>query len=111
MDVKYVKKAVGEPMPARVHMHIALVLVGCELKYTQQQAPQYISAFIQMNSIVVAGTLTATVDIPHTFFDLPSYPGDVSMPVTVTDAAGDAVVTAHVHLYITEKPNASTKRS
>lgn len=50
------------------------------------------------------GTLTAVAEIPDNFFELPKYPGDVSMPVVVKDAQGDTVVTAKVHLYITEKP-------
>jgi len=51
------------------------------------------------------GTLTATSEIdPIEFFKLDKYPGNVQVPVIVTDKDGKEVVTAHVELYISEKP-------
>jgi len=51
------------------------------------------------------GKLTAETNIdPATFFKLDKYPGKVEVPVIVRNAAGDAVTTAEVRLWISEKP-------
>ena len=48
---------------------------------------------------------TATSEIDHTtFFDLPSYPGPVSVPVDVKNAEGVLVTKAQVRLWISLKP-------
>lgn len=54
------------------------------------------------------GTLTATssmgeTDNPQSAFDLPEYPGNISVPVTVRDKQGVEVVRASIDLYISEK--------
>ena len=51
------------------------------------------------------GKLTATSEIdPATFFVLEKYPGEVKVPVKVTDAAGVVVTKADVRLWISLKP-------
>ncbi len=46
------------------------------------------------------GKLTATTNLdPATFFTLPSYPGEVRVPVDVTNAEGVVVTTAQVRMF------------
>ena len=67
---------------------------------------RWIPRGMQVNYIAKAtGTLTATSEIdPDTFFKLDKYPGNVKVPVIVTNDEGKEVVTADVELYISEKP-------
>jgi Domain of unknown function (DUF4442) len=52
------------------------------------------------------GVLTATSQInPDTFFTLPTYPGEVKVPISVTDAAGNVVTKADIRLWISQKPD------
>ena len=50
------------------------------------------------------GTLTATADINTDHFNLPKFPGDVIIPVKVSNEDGEIVTTADITLYISEKP-------
>jgi hypothetical protein len=54
------------------------------------------------------GQLTAksTID-PATFFNLSIYPGEVKVPVEVTNIEGLVVTTADVRLWISKKPTIS----
>jgi hypothetical protein len=52
-----------------------------------------------------SGTLMATSKIdPATFFSLSSYPGEVKVPVEVTNSDNIIVTKAFVRLWISKKP-------
>mmetsp|Transcript_14602 Transcript_14602/g.21774 ORF Transcript_14602/g.21774 Transcript_14602/m.21774 type:complete len:161 (+) Transcript_14602:334-816(+) len=52
-----------------------------------------------------SGRLTASSSIdPSTFFALPNYPGEVRVPVEVTNSEGIIVTKADVKLWISKKP-------
>ena len=80
--------------------------MGCVTEATLPSHLRWIPRGMQVNYVAKAtGTLTATSEIdPETFFQLDKYPGNVQVPVIVTDDQGKEVVTADVELYISEKP-------
>lgn len=80
--------------------------MGCITEATLPSHLRWIPRGMQVNYVAKAtGTLTATSEIdPDTFFQLDKYPGNVHVPVVVTDDKGTPVVTASVELYISEKP-------
>jgi hypothetical protein len=54
------------------------------------------------------GTLTATSTLgetsnPESAFDLDEYPGNIDIPISITDKQGVEVVKASIQLYISEK--------
>ena len=52
------------------------------------------------------GVLTATSQInPDTFFTLTTYPGEVQVPIIVTDIVGNIVTKANIRLWISQKPD------
>eukprot|EP01039_Chlorochromonas_danica_P010660 gene10660-11823_t len=52
-----------------------------------------------------SGQLTATSKVdPETFFNLPSYPGQVKVPIEVHNAEGVLVTKADIRLWISVKP-------
>ncbi|CAB9526155.1 Thioesterase (4HBT) superfamily enzyme [Seminavis robusta] len=80
--------------------------MGCVAEATLPSHLRWIPRGMEVKYLAKAnGTLTATSEIdPVTFFDLEEYPGNVQVPVVVTDDQGKQVVTASVELYISEKP-------
>lgn len=80
--------------------------MGCVTEATLPNHLRWIPRGMQVKYVAKAtGTLTATSEIdPDTFFALDKYPGNVHVPVIVTDKEGNQVVTADVELYISEKP-------
>jgi hypothetical protein len=47
--------------------------------------------------------LLATCELPDDHFELETYPGEVSLPVSIRDEAGVEVSSASVRLWISEK--------
>lgn len=84
--------------------------MGCVTEATLPNHLRWIPRGMQVKYVAKAtGTLTATSEInPETFFQLEKYPGNVQVPVIVTDEQGTPVVTAEVELYISEKPPKSS---
>lgn len=84
--------------------------MGCVVEATIPPHLRWIPRGMQVEYLAKAnGTLTATSTLgrdtsnPQTAFDLPKYPGNISVPISVTDKEGVEVVKASIDLYISEK--------
>lgn len=76
-----VEMAMGLVAESTIPSHLRWLPMGMDIDYLKK----------------ATGTLTATSKIdPKTFFELPKYPGEVRLPVEVTNAAGVVVSKAHV---------------
>mmetsp|Transcript_16393 Transcript_16393/g.30457 ORF Transcript_16393/g.30457 Transcript_16393/m.30457 type:complete len:164 (+) Transcript_16393:283-774(+) len=83
--------------------------MGCVVEATIPSDLRWIPRGMQVEYLAKAtGTLTATSTMgaknhPQSAFDLQEYPGNISVPVSVTDKDGVEVVKANIELYISRK--------
>ena len=84
-----VEMAMGCVVEASIPKHLRWIPRGMTVQYKAK----------------AVGTLTATseIDVKETF-ELDEYPGNIIIPVSVTDPQGTEVVAADVQLYLSEKP-------
>jgi acyl-coenzyme A thioesterase PaaI-like protein len=87
-----VEMSMGLVAEATIPAHLRWLPMGMDVKYLKK----------------ATGELTATTSIdPETFFTLETYPGGVSVPVSVTNKDGVVVTSAEVKLWISKKPEKS----
>ncbi|KAL3929015.1 MAG: hypothetical protein SGARI_004875 [Bacillariaceae sp.] len=87
--------------------------MGCVVEASIPPHLRWIPRGMQVEYLAKAnGTLTATSSLTGSSteaatsegaFDLPEYPGNIAVPVSVTDKDGVEVVKATIDLYISEK--------
>lgn len=75
-----VEMTMGLVAEASIPSHLRWLPKGMEINYLKK----------------AVGELTATSHIPEDFFQLQQYPGDVYVPVNVTDSGGKVVTSAKV---------------
>jgi len=84
-----VEMSMGLVAEASIPAHLRWLPMGMDVEYLKK----------------ATGKLTASSELDHTtFFELPSYPGPVSVPVVVKNEEGVVVTKAQVRLWISKKP-------